>query len=93
MKLQQLGDFLLKIIVLVGKGLDLALNYTLDIIDKRQIIRRLTFLMTLVMTYKTWEWSLSLVEPTTQQLGLLAAVNMLLGGMFKFYNDSRDKDA
>lgn len=90
MKFPKVLDYSVKVIKLIGAGFDFSLNYVLDLIDKRQIIRRLTFLMTLVMTWKTWEWALTLAEPTTQQLGLIGAVNLLLGGMFKFYNDSRE---
>lgn len=92
MKCQKPFDFLVKVAQLLGSGFNFAINYVFDLVDKRQIIRRVTFMVTLFMTYKTWEWAINLVDPTTQQLGLLAAVNILLGGMFKFYNDSRENN-
>lgn len=74
-----------------GKAFDAVLKYVLDIIDNRQIVRRITFLVTLTMTWITWKWALDLTEPSTQQIALLATVNALLGMMFKFYSESRDK--
>lgn len=92
MRFQAVIDRVIKVVVLAGKAVDATLKYVLDLIDARQLVRRLTFLVTLVMCWETWKWALDLVEPTTQQIGLLAAVNVLLGGMFKFYSESRDKE-